>query len=262
MIYNAIIVDDELFAQKNLEMILSRHFEDIHIVGKASCIKDAKALIDALKPQIVFLDIHLNKEIGLDLLELIDTSQTQVIVVTAYDNYAMKALQLSAIDYVMKPIDKSDLERAINKAIENLKSIQNNEIIDNAQLSVFKEAISAPEKIKKLAVRMQGKIIIIELDKIIYFEGDSNYTKIILSNKDVLMSAKTLGEYDRLLQGTHFVRTHKSYLANLNYIKEINLQDGGYLTLSNGDAINVSRRSMSNLIEKLNEFTFFTDKNH
>jgi len=243
--YTAVIIDDEPKLQKVLESKLNAHCPHIKIVGLAKSARTAYQTIIKEKPDLIFLDISMPEESGFDLLEYFDSFSFEIIFVTGYSEYAIDALRLSAVDYILKPIRNKLLVEAVDKAIikiEERKDIERYKILKN-NLDVSDIAKS------KIAIPGIKKYSFIEVAQIIRCEGWKNYTKIHLQSGETLISSYTLGVVKDLLVNFNFYSIHKSHFINVNeivsYVKE------GILVLSDGSQLPVSRRNRKDFVDNV-----------
>lgn len=233
----AIIVDDELSNIQNLQALLNRHCPQVSIAGTALNNVAAAELIDQHRPDLLFLDIQLGADSGLNLLKLVPGRSFEVIFVTAYDQYGIQAVKLAALDYLLKPVDIDELVTAVAKAAEKLKLKQHNRQLDFL-ISHLKKDDAQPAKI---ALQQQKEIRYVNLTDIVRCEADDTYTNFHLKTGDRIMVSKGLKEYAEMLPANDFLRTHQSHLVNINFVKSWLKEDGGALLLTNGDKIPVSR---------------------
>jgi two-component system LytT family response regulator len=233
----AIIVDDEVSNIENLGALLAKHCPRIEVIGTALNNADAAQLIKTYQPDLVFLDIQLSGDSGLNLLKLISSRSFEVIFVTAYDQYGIQAVKLAALDYLLKPVDIDELVAAVAAADVKLKEKQYNKQLDFL-LNNLKKDNSQPTKI---ALQQQKEIRYVALDDIIRCEADNTYTFFYLTNGDRILISKGLKEYADILPADSFLRTHQSHLVNISFVKSWLKEDGGALLLTNGEKIPVSR---------------------
>lgn len=237
----ALLVDDETRAIRALEITLERHCPEIEVIGVASNIEEAYQLIVRLKPELVFLDVNMPRGTGLDLLERIkDTETTRVIFTTAHEEYAIKAFRLSAIDYLLKPIDKEELITAINRFKESTSGIE--------RIEVLTELLERRNP-QRIAISTLDGFHIIDLDKLLYLSSEKNYTNFQMSDKAILAS-KSIGEFEKWLDQERFIRVHRSYIVNIDKVREYDKKKG-VLILQNDQSIEVSRNKKEALLHKL-----------
>ena len=238
----AVVVDDIQKFRKNLIQDLADYCPDIEVVGEADGVISAAKKINTLKPDVVFLDIQINEGTAFDLLSVLGEIKFKIIFTTASDEFAIKAFKISAIDYLLKPIEIDELKCAVAK----LK--RGNE--DNYELlqSNIKEENKSN---KRLALHSQDKIEIIEIGNIIRCESNVNYTQFFIKDGTKMLVTKTLKEYDKMLTEFGFYRVHQSHLVNIDYIKEYVKIDGGYLKMKDGASVPISTRKKSSVLKLL-----------
>jgi len=243
----AIIIDDEQHNRDNLLQMITGHCPDVEVVAVCSSAPEGRGRILALHPDLIFLDIEMPVENGFMMLENLARIDFEVIFVTAYDYYGIKAIKFSALDYLLKPIDVNDLIIAVAKAKEKIMQKQENlrlkNLLDNSR--------RAPAD-KMLALSMSDKVEFIETSSIIRCEADGNYTVFYLKNGEKLLISKTLKEYDELLTPYGFLRVHQSHLVNLKEIKSFIKSDGGYIKMKDGSSVSISRQRRESVLKILN----------
>jgi len=240
----AILIDDEINAIKNLEWELNRFCKDIEVCKTFTNPLEAISEIDNLQPDCVFLDIEMPEMDGFQFLSKLQNRKFDLIITTAYDNYAIRAFKEKAIDYLLKPIDTDDL-------IETVERIKANKEKNNLGWDFEKLFSNISVKPKKIALPLMGKTIFVELNEIIYCKSDGNYTEVhLLSGKKEMLS-KTMKLVESIIDSDDFFRVHHSYLVNINFIKEYFKGEGHYIVLKNNFSIPVSRNKKDLLIQKL-----------
>lgn len=238
----AVVVDDIEKFRDNLIQDLSDYCPDIEVVGTADGVVSAAKEIKAKKPDVVFLDIQINQGTAFDLIEVLGEVDFKIIFTTASDEYAIKAFKLSAIDYLLKPIDIDELKSAVAKAQADNK--------DDYQL--LKSNIKEEDKSnKRLALHSQDKIEIIEIGNIIRCESNVNYTQFFFADGTKMLVTKTLKEFDKMLSEFGFYRVHQSHLINIDHLKEYIKIDGGYLKMQDGASVPISTRKKSSVLKLL-----------
>ncbi len=248
--FTAVLVDDE---PNNIELLthfLKKYCPRVDVIGQADTKEDAIAIIPQLQPQLLFLDIVLDEGTGFDVLEAINAENIQVIFVTAFDEFAIKAFKYNAVDFVLKPIEIEDLIVAVSSASERLEKSQ---FIDQKRLSSLVEAISS-EKLHQdfIAIPTIEKIEFIKTNTIVYCKSDGKYTEFNLTNGKMIVSSKNLGEYEQLLDDNVFFRIHNSYIVNLNFVQNINKAAGNYVELGNNVSLPIAKRRQESLHRFLN----------
>ena len=244
----AIIIDDESYCCETIATFLESR-DDIQIIAQCSNGIEGIEAIQKHKPDVVFLDVEMPKMNGFEMLQKLPSIQFEIIFTTSYDQYALKAIHLSAIDYLLKPIDEEELIHAIEK----VRHRTNNPI--SQQLEILMQKLSEPnKKISKIALPTLDGLEMTTIASIIYCESDSNYTIVHLKGANKIVVSKTLKEIEELLQDYSFVRVHRCFLVNINEVEKYKKGDGGYLILSNGASVDVSKNRKELLLSKLQPF--------
>jgi two-component system, LytTR family, response regulator len=243
----AILVDDEPANLENLSALLNKYCPQVEVVGRAEDIIPAIGLIKAHEPDLVFLDIHLGKKSGFDLLNALSEKFFEVIFVTAYDQYGIQAVKFAALDYLLKPLDIDELMLAVDKAAEKIKSKRK-----TGQLDLLLQYLKNPAPAAvKIALPQQQEIRYVLVNDIVRCEAESSYTFFMLANGDKILISRPLKEYAELLEAHRFIRTHQSHLVNPVFVKSWLKEDGGILLLNNGDRVPVSKQNRENVKESL-----------
>lgn len=243
IIIRAIIVDDEPNGRENLKGVLQSFCPEVQILGEADSALSAIELIQQVQPSLVFLDIEMPNGNGFQVLEFFKDPDFQVIFVTAYDKYAIKAIRLSALDYILKPIDVMLLKAAVNR--------HHSFRISDQRLRQFVSNKQLPTSSKRIALPLADKIHFVEVQEIVSCKGEGSYTTIYREDGEKYMVSKPLIEYEDLLAAFGFIRTHKSHIVNKSHISTYVKTDGGYLLMSDGSNIPVSRRKKEEVLLEL-----------
>lgn len=245
-----IIIDDEESVRKTLEKLVKRYCTNVKIVGEGSGVESGVKAIKKQHPDLILLDIKMEDGSGFDLLKQLEPVDFKVIFVTAYDQYAIKAIKFSALDYLLKPVDPDDLTKAINKA----EKLMVDEL--NQQLDVLADNMQTGDREKKkIILKTFDNIHLVKLNDIVYCEADDNYTIFHLLNKKTILISATLKEYDEMLTEFGFFRAHKSYLINLVHIERFEKAEGGAVILANEIKLPVASRKKEQLMEMLHRIT-------
>ena len=242
----ATIVDDEPLSCESLATLLEQHCPEVRVLDICYAASTALESLRAHKPDILFLDLEMPHMNGFELLEQLPEINFELIFTTSYDQYAIKAIQFSALDYLLKPVDREELQKAVEKAKRRMQNPLPQQI--DILLQKLAHPAQAPAKI---AVPTMEGLQMILIDAIICCTADGNYTNLFLKNKQKLTISRTLKEIEELLDGYPFMRVHHSYLANLNEVEKYIKGEGGYLQMSNGNTIDVSRSRKEMLLKKL-----------
>jgi two-component system LytT family response regulator len=243
----ALIIDDEQRARDLLKKTIEKYCPDVQIMGTGSSVDEAVNLIRTHNPDLVFLDIEMPNGNGFTLFDKIKNIAFDVVFTTAYEEYAIKAFRISALDYLTKPIDYRDLQEAVNK-LKNKKKIHLNE----QRITLLLENISnRSNEFNKIALPINDGYAVIKISDIVYCEADGNYTNIFLLNGDRIVSSKILKLIEALLPIETFYRIHKSCVVNLNLIKNYNKKDGNIVIMQTGQILDVADRIKKEFLEKL-----------
>jgi two-component system LytT family response regulator len=241
-----ILIDDEINIREMIADIIETHCPKVKVIAQASGVISGHAAINSYSPDLVLLDIKMEDGTGFDLLERLDDIDFKIIFVTAFEEFAVKAFKLSAIDYVLKPVDPDDLIDAIHKA----ESIIQDEY--NRQLGALKEHLSdSPQKEKKIVLKTAEKVHFVEVNKILRCESDRTYTFFYFTNGKRVLVSKPLKEYDELLGDSGFFRLHKSHLVNLKYVTAFEKADGGYAVMHDSTKVPVSFRKKDDFLKMM-----------
>ncbi|MDY0103040.1 MAG: LytTR family DNA-binding domain-containing protein [Lentimicrobium sp.] len=240
----AIIIDDEIAMQAINSRLLSEYFPEIKLAGTANSIQSGFELIRAEDPDLVLLDIELSDGTGFQLLQKLQPYNFKVVFITGFDSFGIKAIKYSALDYLLKPVNETEFQLAIQRAI---KLIEKNESV-LPQLEVLLDSFKQEMHSKKIVLRTAEAMHIIDILDIFFCKSDNSYTTFYFENDEPIIVSKSLKEYESLLVDFNFFRPHQSYLVNLNHIKKVDKSDGGFIIMKNKKEIPVSMRQMKNLI--------------
>lgn len=236
-----ILIDDESKSIKSLEWELNKFCTDILILATFTNPTEAIKFLKTQQVDCIFLDIEMPEMDGFQFLSQFQEKKFEVVFVTAYDQFGINAIKQNAVDYLLKPIDTDDLV----STIEKLKVRAANKNVKDH----FEETLLSYSD-KRISIPMNGKIIFLETEEIIYCESDGNYCKIFLEDKRIIFITRKLKEVLNLLPGERFFRVHNSYAVNLKKVREY-LKTDGYIILSNGKKIPVSRSKKSSFLDKV-----------
>ena len=241
----AVLVDDEAYIRENIRAKLLRYFnEDIEIVGEAESVDVAVKLIKEEKPNLLFLDIHLQDGTSFDILNSISKKNFDIIFITGYDNHAIKAIKVGALDYILKPIDDEEFKTAVSKAIENSK--EENDLEKLVEIST--EYFQGVQK-KRIVLKTLENVYVVYEDDILYCKSEGNYTTFYTQKSERILVSKSIKKVLELLSEDVFVRSHQSYLVNKNHVVRYNKQ--GFLIINSQVKVPVSSRRKDYVIEKI-----------
>lgn len=242
----SIIIDDEHNSVEALHEMLTRYCPVVSVVASANNITTAKELIIQHQPDLIFIDIEMPFGNAFDLLNSIHKINFDVIFVTAFDNYALNAIKLSALDYLLKPVSIKELQAAVAKAEVKISSRNINTRIENLLYNLK----SPPSSSKRLALPTFEGLIFLDTDDFVRLEASNNYTFIFLKDKNKIIVSRPLKEFESLLDMNNFSRVHHSHIINHNYIKKYHRGRGGYVEMEDGSAIEVSTRKKDEFLSK------------
>lgn len=245
----AIIIEDDLDNQEVLRLLLMQHFHQIKILALCSSVAEGLAAIQKHQPDLLFLDINLPDKSGFDLLAAAGNIDFDVIFISAHQNYAAQAFRWSALDFLVKPITRSLLQEAIEKA-ERRRQIP----ASAQQLRLLLENINSVQRSKplaKLALPTANDIEFVNIGEVVRIEGEKNYSTFFLTDKRKITVSRTLGEYEKMLDNTTFMRIQKSHLVNLLYVKKYLKSDGGWVAMADGSELPVSPLKREALLAQL-----------
>lgn len=234
----ALIVEDKAYIRKSLINLLQLLDTEVTVIGECESVKEAVTVANACKPELIFLDINLTDGTGFDFLEQTENLLFKVIFITAYEEHALKALKIGAVDYLLKPVDVEELEKALQKII-NLSVNQ-----QQKQVKIAKEVWNNNES--KLLLSLQDSYQVIDLNELLYCESDKGYTTFYCSDNKKYMVSKTLKEFEERLSKVNFVRPHQSYMVNLKFIDKYD--KSGVIHLKNSVKIPVSFRKKEHFL--------------
>ena len=240
----AIIVEDEKNVRKGLIQMIQTFCPEVNIIGEAQNAKEAQQLIKAAFFDLLFLDIELPDGSGIDLLRKAKNRDFQVIFVTAYNQYAIDAFRLSAVDYLLKPVNPDHLIEAVKKAQKSNARIQ-------SEISLSLLMNNWPGQDKKIILKNSDNMHIVRIKDILFCKADGSYTCFHMVNGEKVLTSTNLKEYEKILSKSGFIRSHHSYLVNYHHIVRFNKNDGGQLVLSEGSIIPVSSRKKDQLIKAM-----------
>ncbi|WP_297690797.1 LytTR family DNA-binding domain-containing protein [uncultured Eudoraea sp.] len=241
----AVLVDDEVKALQSLSWELTNFSDEIEIIASFTDPIEALGYLEGNRPDCLFLDIEMPTMDGFQFIKNLKTKNFPVVITTAYNQYAIKALKNEAIDYLLKPIDSDDLKDTIGKIKRYNARNYTAENLEKLLLKFNNNPIR-----KKITLNTDGKLIFLESDEILYAESDGNYSTIFLTNGNKIVLTKKLKEVNEILPSDTFFRVHNSYIVNIGKIKEF-LKTDGYVILDSKNKIPVSRQKKSDFLDLL-----------
>jgi two-component system, LytTR family, response regulator len=248
---NAIIVDDEKNARENLRLLVEDFCQDIHVLQVAANATEAHQLVEELNPDLVFLDIMMPGEDGFSFLSKYPDRQFAVIFTTAHNDFALKAIKVSAIDYLEKPINIEELQQAATKAHDQLELLRNADLSDERLKRIF-ESYGGSRSSEKTAIPTRDGMAIVKNSDIIHLEANESYTTIYLTDGRKYLSSKTIKTYEAKLSDMTFMRVHKSHIINItDHLREFTRTGGNVAILSNEVEIPISRRKLPMFLDRI-----------
>lgn len=242
----AIIIDDEAFCIESLMYKLTESCPDVQVIATCRNASEGIPALQELQPDLVFLDINLPDLDGFRLLEQLPSINFQVVFTTAYNEYAVKAFKVNALDYLLKPVDEDDLVQAVDRFRQRMR--QDNGI---QQLQQLLQTLQLNRDHNRIALPTARGQLFIAVNDIVRLESESNYTRFYLSDKSNVLVSRTLKDYEILLSPHNFVRVHNSSIINLLHVKEYYKGKGGTVMMDDGMEIEISVRRKQLLLEKL-----------
>jgi two-component system LytT family response regulator len=240
----AVIIDDESFVRNDIkDKLINKFNDDIAIVGEAKSVEEGRVLIDKIKPNLVFLDINLGDGLGFDILKSVTYKEFDVIFVTGFDDHAIKAIKVGALDYILKPIDDDEFKASV------IKALANNEKKDLSQhFEVSNDYLTGKEK-KRIILKTADSVYAVHEDDIYYCKSDGNYTTFHTAKDERIVISKSIKKVEQLLSEDIFIRCHQSYLVNRRHVQRYSKQ--GYLLLNSKLKVPVSSRMKDYALSKI-----------
>jgi two-component system LytT family response regulator len=243
---HTLIVDDEPRGRELMKMMLATGCPNVKVIGEAGNVKEGYEMILKTEPDLVLLDIEMPGGTGFDLLAKFEDINFNVIFVTAFDKYAIKAIKFSAMDYLLKPVDEEDLIKAIGRVEESVGKKNTTAAVSNL-LSNTKR----PADNQKIGLTTSDGLDFVEIKNIMHCEADGKYTFVFMHDGKKLLVSKNLKEFEDLLSDYNFFRIHHSHLVNLDYIRKYQAGRGGYVVMNDGSTITVSQRKKEEFLNNL-----------
>ncbi|RZJ83209.1 MAG: response regulator transcription factor [Chryseobacterium sp.] len=244
---DAIIIDDEAHSANALKVDLQMYCPEINVMDIAHSGIEGIRKIKSLAPQVIFLDVEMRDMNGFEMLEILGDLSLKVIFTTAYNQFAVRALRINALDYLLKPIDEQELQQAV----ERLKSYIYSEKSERLKLENLMVNIKLPVNEQKLTFPNRDGFDFISPNDILYCKADGAYTEVHLMENRTLLLSKSLGEIESMLPESLFLRIHHSYLVNLQHITQLKKSDGSFVVMSNGDHVSIARARKDDLFRRI-----------
>jgi two-component system LytT family response regulator len=231
----ALIIDDEQRTRELIAKMIESFDMGIVAIPKGENVKSGLEAIREIQPDLVFLDIQMPDGTGFDLLKAIPDKNFEVIFITAHEEFAIKAIKFSALDYILKPVDPEELRGALERALETMNGQKN----EQPQFEALQHNIQPNQK-RRLVLKTQESVHVVELDHIIRCEADRNYTSFYLTEGKKILVSRTLKDYETLLSGHNFLRVQQSHLVNLNFVDRYDKGNGGAVVMKDGSEVPLS----------------------
>ena len=228
----ALIIDDEINQRENLRIILENHCDGISVIGEANNVIKGAALISKEDADVIFLDIQMPGGTGFDLMENLGTIDAKIVLVTAYDDYMRKAFKFNVFDYIVKPIDISEVKETVIRLKESTTESESNG--------------------SKISLPSSNGIRFIEKDQIVCIKAEGSYTTLILKDDQKVVVSRNLKFVESNLGSPSFLRVHRSFIINLNYVEELVKSDGGFVKLINNIEVPIAPSMRDELIQRMN----------
>jgi two-component system LytT family response regulator len=246
----AVLIDDEAQSSKSLTIKLAAALQDVSVLAVFENPEHALRSLAELNPDVIFLDIEMPGLNGFQLLERIGDSNLEIIFVTAYNEYVVQALRMSAFDYLLKPVDKNELEASLARLAQKLSTKPDNETA--GRMKLFSEHLHQPRQApKRIALSTAQGVQFIKTAEIIRVEASSNYTTFHLTSRPKITVSKTLKEFEQVLTAQHFFRINRSCIVNLEFITELRKAEGGTVLLEDGTEVDIAPFRKQELMQKL-----------
>lgn len=243
----AIIIDDETSSRNSLRQKLTKHCPEITITGECENGEEGVKDIEQKNPDIIFLDVEMPRMNGFTMLKQLTNKNFEVVFITAYDHYAIRAIKFSALDYLVKPIEIGSLKAAVEKAVQKRKISSGNERLE----LLLQNLMNHKNELQRIAIPSVEGLQFVETANIIYLEASSNYTCFYLTNNTKITVAKTLKDFEDLLPGSVFIRIHNSFIVNKNQVEKYINGKGGQVVMKNGAVLDVARRKKEEFMKAI-----------
>ncbi len=243
----ALIVDDEEKARNILQLLLHEHCPGIQVLAQCKNVPDAVAAINQHQPQLVFLDVDMPGYTGFQLLDFFKEVNFDIIFITAFSEYALQAFRVSAVDFLLKPIDIDQLIEAVKKAGQ-----KKHPATYNHQLNLIRQS-STQKTVETIAISTNDSIEFIKADDIVLLQADRAYTKIVLANGTEIIASKNIKEFEEMLSvNSNFFRTHRSFIIHLKHVLRYNKTEGGSIEMKNETQVSLSKDLKDLFLQKMN----------
>lgn len=243
-----IIVDDQVSVRNSISAILNKDYPEIEIIATAGTIEDGYSVIKNEEPNLLFLDVELPDGTGFELLQKLLPVDFKVIFITGHQEYALKAIKMSALDFILKPFERDEIHDAVDRAREVINKEE-----EQVKLQALSENLENKKILKRIILATSDNLHLVAIADIIRAEADSNYTKFFIADGQKIMVSRTIKEFDTLMADSGMVRVHQSHLVNISFVDKYIRRDGGSLQLKDGTSIPVSQNLRKKVIAAIND---------
>jgi len=247
----AIIVDDEPAVRNIISTLLNDSFRDITVSAQAGSVQEGFAAVTEHQPDLLFLDVELPDGLGFDLLKKLSPVHFRTIFITGHQEYALDAIKVSALDYILKPIDLDELSVAITRAREIINHEE-----EQLKMQALSENLAGKKVLKRIILRTSDALQLIAVSDIVRAEAESNYTHFHLAGGKHIMVSRTIKDYETMLSGSGLIRVHQSHIVNLNHIDKFFKHDGGYLQMKDGTSVPVSANLKQKVLQAITDHLY------
>ena len=247
MSLSSIIVDDEKHSRETLKNLVNEFCDDVQVIDCVENVSQAVHAIRTHRPDIVFLDIELQTGTGFDVLEKIQDLEFDVIFTTAFEQYAVKAIKISSLEYLLKPVDIEELRLAVEKARKKKDKTLQKKKLENLLANLKQQQLG----LNKICLPTSEGVEFVDIEDILYCKAEGSYTLFKLNNNDSLLVSKHLKEFENILSDQYFMRVHNSFLINLKGVKKYIRSDGGYILMTNNDPVSISRSKKDDFLREM-----------
>ncbi len=248
---NTVIVDDDVSVRNTLQKLLRENFPSVKVLASAATVEEGYEAVLKYKPDLLFLDIELPDGNGFDILKRFTRIPFKVIFITGHQEYAITAIKVSALDFILKPIDNEEFISSVGKAQELISSEE-----QQLKFEALRENLQSRKILKRIILHTADHLQLVSVSDIIRAEADSNYTTFCLSDGKHIMVSRTIKEFEVLLTGSGMIRVHQSHLVNMEYIDRFTKKDGGYLLLRDGTKIPVSANLKKQVLQAMTDHLY------
>lgn len=256
---NCIVVDDERLMRESLARFIEESCPALRLVGKAADTDEARTLLATRPVDVIFCDIRMPRESGIDFLTRLDARQYHVVFVTAYNEYALEAIKARAFDYLLKPVDPAELKATVEALTVSVRRKRESEVLKKNYADTLRTLLgeigTGHAADERLAIHHANGIVFLPVEDVLYLEGDGCYTVVHQCNGKKVVATQTLSEFEEGLPERQFFRIHKSFLVNLRHVTEYVRHDGFFMVLRNGEQLSIARRRLPAVLERMQQWT-------